>query len=113
MAQGLIGFGVCFLKKKRVDPLALMVVNRRRQTASAREVLTNFWRALTAWTYAGQAAIVASYEEPHEECAVCLEHPRSCALIPCGHVFCSKCAALMVDCPVCRCRRDATLQLYL
>ena len=36
------------------------------------------------------------------ECPICLENPRSCVLIPCGHIFCPPCSGALTTCPLCR-----------
>lgn len=40
--------------------------------------------------------------EREQECKVCLDDPRECVFIPCGHILCcAVCAAATKKCPLC------------
>lgn len=46
-------------------------------------------------------------------CPVCMNDSVACALIPCGHTFCSNCAKrMMTECCVCRGRIRERLKIY-
>jgi len=46
-------------------------------------------------------------------CSICFEHPRTVAIIPCGHVFCKTCVHQLQPCPLCRTKRVGWLPLHL
>ena len=51
-------------------------------------------------------------------CAICLDHPKDTAFVPCGHRVCESCACrVMLDggpalCPICRHTVRSTLRVY-
>mmetsp|Transcript_46164 Transcript_46164/g.147463 ORF Transcript_46164/g.147463 Transcript_46164/m.147463 type:complete len:629 (-) Transcript_46164:86-1972(-) len=56
-------------------------------------------------------------EQEPSECCVCLDRPKSHAMLPCGHLCaCMECAAQLSaqgqSCPVCRQRVERTVQIY-
>ena len=47
------------------------------------------------------------------ECVICLEAPRECVLIECGHACaCEQCAATLAFCPLCRARIDRVIRMF-
>jgi hypothetical protein len=58
-----------------------------------------------------QALRVPSKEA--DECVVCLDSRIDTAVIPCGHVcVCFECSGQIMDCPMCRCKKEGRIQLY-
>lgn len=51
-------------------------------------------------------------EEEGEPCVVCMDAEKSHAIVPCGHLaLCERCAATVVDCPMCRGPKRAVLRI--
>ena len=49
---------------------------------------------------------------PEIECKICYENKIDLAIIPCGHVLCSKCLQNQHVCPYCRTKINNIQQLY-
>jgi len=46
-------------------------------------------------------------------CGICLHESVGCAIVPCGHTFCTTCARRMsVECGICRARIKERMKLY-
>ena len=46
-------------------------------------------------------------------CGICLHESVGCAIVPCGHTFCTTCARRMsVECGICRSRIKDRMKLY-
>ncbi|KAG0562453.1 hypothetical protein KC19_9G147700 [Ceratodon purpureus] len=71
-----------------------------------RESLPNFsWTAREMPEYSLYEASPTLQEELADDsvCIVCLEHPASVHLVPCGHnLFCFSCVGGLLTCPLCR-----------
>lgn len=46
-------------------------------------------------------------------CPVCLDKLKRNALVPCGHMFCDGCAAVVHSCPLCRHDVAQTVRVFL
>ena len=57
--------------------------------------------------------MTAASEEADSECVICLEAPRECVLIECGHACaCEQCAATLAFCPLCRAPIDRVIRMF-
>lgn len=52
-------------------------------------------------------------DEVAELCEICYEAPKTTALVPCGHVFCTNCAETCLHCFKCRVHVSCRLRLYM
>merc|ERR1719513_274195 len=47
------------------------------------------------------------------ECTICMDAVRNVVFLPCGHVCsCSKCAAKLAQCPICRAQIDQKVRIF-
>lgn len=84
--------------------LALQLLDSKpgRSTSGAARLLANGMRARSAADREAAAALRAQLDS-QQCCVVCMQRPRTVALLPCGHFgFCSTCAAASTACPLCR-----------
>lgn len=60
------------------------------------------------------AAELKAQHDALQTCVVCLQRPRTTALMPCGHfAFCGACAAGFASCPICRRLVDGDVPVHL
>ena len=59
-----------------------------------------------------EESIRPSAPDHPDECVVCLDEPKNCALIPCGHMLCFDCACNLSECPICRDIIEDVLKVY-
>jgi len=55
-------------------------------------------------------------EEPDDEqnCVVCLENPKNCAFVPCGHMcVCYGCGQQLKKCPICRIDSTQLIKIFI
>ena len=45
-------------------------------------------------------------------CPICCDASKTHALIPCGHMYCESCAAVLIVCALCKREKTATLKVY-
>mmetsp|Transcript_7797 Transcript_7797/g.10968 ORF Transcript_7797/g.10968 Transcript_7797/m.10968 type:complete len:469 (+) Transcript_7797:52-1458(+) len=56
----------------------------------------------TVQNYSKDSPVIAKPND-FNECIICMESERECAVVPCGHhAFCLKCISMYDECPVCR-----------
>eukprot|EP00758_Cryptobia_borreli_P002387 Tbor_TRINITY_DN2995_c0_g1::TRINITY_DN2995_c0_g1_i1::g.1104::m.1104 len=70
----------------------------------------------------GQESLVPPSQTPQNDgamysentCCICLERPKNCFFLPCGHVcVCMSCSAACAECPLCRSRLTDKFQAFL
>lgn len=81
------------------------------------DVYTQFIKEYTRFQLFRQIVVsihaVESTSHPLPVCSICTARDVSCALNPCGHVFCTSCARHQETiCYICRTPVDSRLQLY-
>lgn len=94
--------------------LALQLLDSKpgRSTSGAARLLANGMRARSAADREASAALRAQLDS-QQCCVVCMQRPRTVALLPCGHFgFCSTCAAASTACPLCRQRVSARQTIH-
>lgn len=85
----------------------------RAKARQALMVAKRLWKAAKA-----KEANLAAAEDANL-CSICLERPKDCAVVPCGHICgCEKCLSSIQKksakpaCPVCRCRISSLLRTF-
>lgn len=52
-------------------------------------------------------------EKEDNLCSICIDNPKTMAIIPCGHLCCCKeCAEMLTACPICRGPKTMALQIF-
>ncbi len=83
-------------------PLQLLDSGAGRSTGAATKLLAKGMRARSAADREAHAAL-REQQDRQQCCVVCMQRPRTIALLPCGHfAFCDGCAAASMACPICR-----------
>ncbi|KAJ8603272.1 hypothetical protein CTAYLR_006954 [Chrysophaeum taylorii] len=111
LSDGLRGQPFRFLLDDEADQLRVSRQTRlEAELKVARRHAADLFRANK-----NQSAEIAQKQielDDHTLCVVCLDRPKSTALVPCGHRTCAQCARKCKACPVCRTDVQQTLRVY-
>lgn len=67
--------------------------------------------AQASFTKAQQLSAAQQAQLP--ECAICMDRPVAVCLVPCGHLWCGKCADSVPACPQCRRSVEERVKVFL
>lgn len=96
-----------------VCPSASIINDGGAEAARRDEARRRFAAQATFAERSKPRVAVESEEEVQQCCVVCMDSPRTHALLPCGHkCICASCAPRLAACPICRVPKRSIVRIF-